>query len=350
MNWFDFKNANKDLIQANGFLHFSFWLLTFFFLFLIDNQNAPTWFRLIKNLVDVSFYMVICYVNIYILIPEFLQKKKPIVYVLALVLFSVCITAIHLSSGLLLYRDYSEELRMQIIDNKNTRFIITLFIGFGSMLFKVTKDWLLHQQEKADLTNQTLQSELRFLKSQINPHFFFNTLNNLYALTLKKSDLAPEIVLRLSEMMRYMLYESNEKQVSLDKEIKCVTNYLELEKLRQGHKFNINFNIDGEVKNQKIAPLMFIPFLENSFKHGLNNQIKSGFVNIDMQLKNEWVAMEIENSKPPTYAVKKNGKKSGGIGLENVKRRLKLLYPQKHQLNITDNPNSFKVSLNITLI
>jgi LytS/YehU family sensor histidine kinase len=217
------------------------------------------------------------------------------------------------------------------------------------MLFKVTKDWLVHQQERKELENQKIQSELKFLKSQIDPHFFFNTLNNLYALTLKKSDLAPEIVLRLSEMMRYMLYECNEVKVPLEKEIKYLKNYLELEKLRQGNNFNIQFDIDGESGDKLIAPLVFIPFLENSFKHGVNNQIKSGFVNIDMELSNDRVKMEIENSKVTTIESQHTSKKSGGIGLTNVKRRLKLIYPNKHKIDIINKANSFKVLLDIQL-
>jgi len=269
-------------------------------------------------------------------------------YLVCLIGLAVVFAPINLSLKLILFRDAPEIVNFLLATNL-TEYFICLFVGLASMLFKVTKDWLVHEQEKKDLESQTLQSELKFLRSQINPHFFFNTLNNLYALTLKKSDMAPEIVLRLSEMMRYMLYECNEKRVTLEKEINYVTNYIELEKLRQGHNFDINLNIDGVVNGQMIAPLIFIPFLENSFKHGVNNQIKSGYVNIQMDLNSEKVALAIENSKPPSIPEEKDGKISGGIGLENVKRRLNLLYPQKHEINIIDKPNSFKVSLNINL-
>lgn len=236
-----------------------------------------------------------------------------------------------------------------ILSNKEIISLINLFVGFASTLYKILTDWLIHQNEKMALERQNLQSELKFLKSQINPHFFFNTLNNLYALTLKKSDLAPEIVLRLSEMMRYMLYESNEKQVPLEKEVNYIKNYLELEKLRQGDRFDISFDIKGEISDKEIAPLMFIPFLENSFKHGLDNQIKSGFVNILLQLNEDSIELSIENSKPPNIAPKPAGKKSGGIGLENVKRRLKLIYPKRHKLEIFEKPHSFRVFLHIKL-
>jgi len=224
-----------------------------------------------------------------------------------------------------------------------------LLIGLISTGYKVTSDWFGLQNEKRELESQNLQSELRFLKSQINPHFFFNTLNNLYALTLKKSDLAPEIVLRLSEMMRYMLYESNEKEVALEKEIKYVMNYIELEKLRQKDKFRIDFEIKGQANGKKIAPLMFIPFLENSFKHGLDTQIDKGYVNIFMHIDTHSVALNIENSKPHIPKIKSKNKKSGGIGLENVKRRLKLLYPSKHNLRISDKEDAYQILLNIDL-
>jgi LytS/YehU family sensor histidine kinase len=267
---------------------------------------------------------------------------------LSLIGMAFLLSPILTSAYLLIYRNFLDEVSTRL-EFKNTAFIICLFVGLASMLFKVTKDWLIHQQERKELESQKLQSELKFLKSQIDPHFFFNTLNNLYALTLKKSDLAPEIVLRLSEMMRYMLYECNELKVPLDKEIKYLQNYIELEKLRQGDNFEISFNVKGEARDKVIAPLVFIPFLENSFKHGVNNQIKSGFVNINMDLTDNDVMMSIENSKITSLNDKNLIKKSGGIGLKNVKRRLKLIYPNSHNIDIIDKANSFKVLLDIKL-
>ena len=346
MNWSDFTNTSKDLFRSKGFLHFSFWILLYLFLVLIDQSQYPFWYVLVKELVDVSFYVVIVYSNIFYLIPQLLQKKKFVQYLLAFVLLIILISPIKTLSYYLLYQN-EPNLQAIVVDNQTTIFMICLFVGMASTIFKVTTDWLVHQNERKDLESQRLQSELKFLKSQINPHFFFNTLNNLYALTLKKSDLAPEIVLRLSDMMRYMLYESNAQKVVLEKEISYVKNYIELEKLRQGDKFNINFSIKGKPNGQLIAPLMFIPFLENSFKHGLDNQIKSGFVNIELELNDHNVHLEISNSKPPSVTRSENY--AGGIGLENVKKRLKLLYPNKHKLDIEDKPNSFKILLDIQL-
>ncbi|MBK9687900.1 MAG: histidine kinase [Saprospiraceae bacterium] len=224
----------------------------------------------------------------------------------------------------------------------------TFFVAAASSIYYILSDWMKGQNEKQELANQTLQSELKFLKSQINPHFLFNTLNSLYALTLKKSDLAPEIVLKLSEMMRYMLYECNEKYVSLEKEVNYVINYLDLEKLRHGKKINIHFQQSGEIRNQLIAPLLFIPFIENCFKHGVSHQIAEAFVDIKININGQEVSVEIENSK---HAVMPGAhqKKSGGIGLVNVKRRLDLLYADAYELKITDTPTTYKVTLFLKL-
>ena len=227
-------------------------------------------------------------------------------------------------------------------------FLSTFFVGTSTTIYQVMNDWLVQQRDKKDLESQNLQSELKFLKSQINPHFLFNTLNSLYALTLKKSDQAPEIVLKLSEMMRYMLYECNEKEVPLSKEINYLKNYLELEKLRHGNKMLIDLKINGKIKDQKIAPLMLIPFIENSFKHGINNQISQGFVNLELNVMNQDLHMALENSKSPSLP-KMNGKRSGGIGLVNVKRRMTILYPEKHHLDISESPNTYKIELSLSL-
>ena len=207
-----------------------------------------------------------------------------------------------------------------------------------------------HQRERADLQRQNLASELKFLKTQINPHFFFNTLNSLYALTLKKSDRAPEIVLKLSEMMRYMLYESNERMIPLTQEIKYIENYLELERLRHGDNFKMEMTIEGNPTGHQIAPLLFIPFMENSFKHGIDHQLKSGYVDIILNIKDRGLNLKVINSTPgDTGLPQPQKKKSGGIGLTNVRRRLKILYPNKHKLEVKKGETEFEVILDLQL-
>jgi LytS/YehU family sensor histidine kinase len=192
-----------------------------------------------------------------------------------------------------------------------------------------------------------VQSELNFLKSQINPHFLFNTLNSLYALTIKKSDKAPDIVIKLSEMMRYMLYECNEKYVPLEKELTYLKNYIELEKLRQPTSIHIDFRVIGNTDNLVVSPLIFISFLENAFKHGISSRIDYGFVKIQFLIQKEILEFTIENSK--TEKIQLQMKNFGGIGLVNAKKRLEMIYPDQYSLDIIDLKDVYTVNLNINL-
>ncbi len=313
----------------------------------MDSKEGSYPFILAKELVNVLFFAAIVYINLYYLIPKYLSQKHLLWYICLLILVALIITPI---KTIVFYFFYSNNPDIQdyFIRQQDSIFLSVFFMGGISTVYKIMNDWVVHQREVTDLENKTLQSELNFLKSQINPHFLFNTLNNLYALTLKKSDLAPEIVLKLSEMMRYMLYECNEPRVPLLKEVNYIKNYLQLEKLRQYKNFKINFEINGEIMHQKIAPLMFIPFLENSFKHGLNNQISEGFVNILLEVKKHEVVLTIENSKSQSMP-SLSGKKSGGIGLVNIRKRLNLVYPGQYLLNVKDEPNSYQIELLLQL-
>lgn len=140
-------------------------------------------------------------------------------------------------------------------------------ISFVSAI-KITLDWISTSKRAARLEKERLEAELRFLRSQISPHFFFNTLNNIYSLSLEQSKKTPETVLKLSELMRYLLYETKHKKQALDKELQCIKNYLDLERLRHGQRVNIDMNVKGNIKGRKVPSMLFIPFIENAFKHG----------------------------------------------------------------------------------
>jgi LytS/YehU family sensor histidine kinase len=257
------------------------------------------------------------------------------------------LTPIKIAIQVLLFAD--EPIFQNYLVKNQSHFFMSMFlVGSSSTIYGILSDWFIHQSEKMELQTQTMQSELKFLRSQINPHFLFNTLNNLYALTLKKSDDAPEIVLKLSEMMRYMLYECNEKRVPLKKEVAYMKNYLDLERLRQHESIDIQFNLDGEISDQAIAPLLLIPFIENSFKHGVGSQINHGWVNIEMNVRGQSLTFTIENSKGPAQP-KQVHRKSGGIGLVNVRRRLNLIYDDDYQLKISNEPNIYRVTLDLNL-
>ncbi|MFT6334036.1 MAG: two-component system LytT family sensor kinase [Saprospiraceae bacterium] len=340
------KSFWESTLKKDISYHIFFWVSLYVILVVLDTKGSFV-LILVKEFINVAFFAMMVYINIYFLFPNYLLKKNLLHHLLSLAITALLITPIKTLCLLLVATDFGD-FQAYLLQHRVDFFVSTFFIGIASTIYSIMNDWLASQREKKELQSQTLQSELKFLKSQINPHFLFNTLNSLYALTLKKSDQAPEIVLKLSEMMRYMLYECNEREVPLSKEINYLKNYLELEKIRQGKKMDINFIMDGEVNNQKIAPLMFIPFIENSFKHGISNQLTAGYVNILLEIEKQEVNITIENSKTASMPAP-SGKKSGGIGLVNVRRRLDLLYPNLYELNIDEDPNTYTVKLCINL-
>jgi len=329
--------------------HSFFWLACFLVLVSLEKGEEGIWETIINEIINLTFYAIIVYVNLLYLIPNFLKRKKILTYLILLLAIALFITPIKLFVFHFRFEG-NEPLQQGLLAQQHYFYLANVLIAFGSTLINIIMDWMRHQRERTVLENQNIQSELRFLKSQINPHFLFNTLNSIYALTLKKSDDAPEIVVKLSEMLRYMLYECNEKEVPLSKEINYIQNYLALEQLRHGGKIDINFDVVGEVNGQMIAPLLFVPFLENSFKHGASKTINNGYVNVKLEMiDRQKIKLTVENNKPDTFPTANHSLKSGGIGLVNLDRRLNILYPHKHKLSIEDSPNIYRVQLDLTL-
>lgn len=216
-------------------------------------------------------------------------------------------------------------------------------VVFAAVAIKLLKYWYTNQKAQQVLTQEKLQAELKFLKTQIHPHFLFNTLNNLYALTLKKSDKAPETVLKLSELINYMLYECRSDEVALSKEIKFIRNYIDIEKMRYGDKLDIDLRVTGDVGERTIAPLILLPFVENCFKHGASEDLQQSWVKVSIDSHSDHVVIKVENSKAGENGVKREE----GIGITNVKRRLDLLYPNKHELKIMNGAETYLVILSI---
>lgn len=207
---------------------------------------------------------------------------------------------------------------------------------------KLTLDWVAEKRKNDQLKKAQLRSELSFLKSQIQPHFFFNTLNNLYALAIEKSDRTPDMVLKLSEIMHYVLYDAKGSSILLSKEINYIHSYLELEKLRYGDTIHSRLNIKGNIDDVEVPPLLFLPFIENCFKHGGNNN-SNIVVDINFKKTKDKLLFNVENN----FNVENKVLTKHGIGIENVKRRLKLLYNNKFKLktNIFDDKYSVKLTL-----
>lgn len=336
-----------QLLSRKRVYHTLLWLTLFLLLLSLNSSNQSLGFVILVEVANILFYALIVYFNLLYLIPHYLTEKKFQLYGALLLGAAAVLTPIK-TLVFYLFFSYDTDAQSSLLEDQFFIFLTLFVAGGASTLTHIVTEWMRHQRERKELQTQTMQSELRFLKSQINPHFLFNTLNNLYALTLKKSDKAPEIVIKLSEMMRYMLYECNEKRVLLSKEVKYIRNYLDLEGLRQGKNVEIDFRVEGSIQHQKIAPLMFITFLENSFKHGLSHHLNQGFVHIRLKAEGRHLEFFIENSKPDQLPQPER-RKVGGIGLVNVRRRLNLLYPEQHELKITESPNSYAVSLTLEL-
>ncbi|OKS89437.1 hypothetical protein RG47T_4921 [Mucilaginibacter polytrichastri] len=285
------------------------------------------------------------YLNYLVYIPLFLDKKKFRMYALILIptiiLFGVGKYGVALlfKSYILTEKGHTTTFGMYFL---NTLFSSLIFI-FLSTVLKFTMDWFLNERVQRDLENQRLTAELSFLKSQINPHFLFNSLNTIYSLAYQRSETTPEAVLKLSEIMRYMLYECNDNKVDLDKELKYLQNYIDLQKIRFGNKAFIDYSVIGEVDHQRIVPLILISFVENAFKHGVANDPEHPIV----------LALTVTDSKLNFYVHNKkhqhNRDAAGGIGLNNVQRRLNLLYPGKYTLTIQNEVDTYSSELSLVL-
>ena len=221
-----------------------------------------------------------------------------------------------------------------------TNILLGGFFAFWGVVVRFIVEWFRNEKQKETLKQENLKSELMLLRQQVNPHFLFNTLNNIYSLVYKKDDIAPDSVLKLSSIMRYMLYDSNTDFVDCKEEIDYLTNYIELEKLRLVNKENVILLVDGDCSNCKIAPMLFIPFIENAFKHG--NQKNE--ISIKISFADNKINLHCSNIISDKTASKDS---CGGIGLTNVKRRLNLIYPNKHNLKIETVENSYVVDLSI---
>ncbi|MES2275342.1 MAG: histidine kinase [Bacteroidota bacterium] len=193
-----------------------------------------------------------------------------------------------------------------------------------------------------ELKEQQLLTELTYLKAQLHPHFFFNTMNNIYALALKRSEATAPLVAKLADMMRYILYEAERQRVPLTKEVQFLTDYIDAEKIRQHSNNQINFDVQGITDGATIQPLLLLPFIENAFKHGLEQETGNGFVNVVLCLADDELILQVNNSKPA-----KTQPSQKGIGLQNAVKRLNLLYPNKYVLDIKDDERQYQ--LNLTL-
>lgn len=220
---------------------------------------------------------------------------------------------------------------------------LPIILGFALMI-KLVKRWWLKQKETQQLEKEKINAELQLLKAQVHPHFLFNTINNIYYFTLNNSVYAPVMIKKLSDLLHYILYECDQPLVPLEKEIKMIQDYMALEKIRYAEHMQMTVDIEDTYRGKMIAPLLLLPFVENSFKHGASKMITQPWVKLHIKMDNNRLRFSIINSKPPAS---EPVMAKGNIGLKNVKKRLELLYPGTHQLNIVSEPGSYSVYLDL---
>ena len=228
---------------------------------------------------------------------------------------------------------------------KSLTFTLPTVTGLA-VAIKLLKRWWLKQKETEQLAKEKARAELQLLKAQIHPHFLFNTLNNIYFFTLSASAQAPEMIKKLSDMLRYILNECDRPTVPLEKEIKMIQDYMALEKIRYGEQMDMTIEMKGNSYNKVVTPLLLIPFIENSFKHGASKMLTHPYVKLSISIEEDNLLFLLTNNKPDVAAPPT---RNGAIGLKNVRKRLQLLYPGTHELNIVNEPESFIVFLKIKL-
>lgn len=331
-------------VRYKSLIHIIYWIYMFnqqLYYFYIDRTYEYYWQDtfLTFSLSIINFYCI------YLSLPYLIRNKNK------LITFTLVIGAILIIS---LFRFFVNDFFWTkiivlppklLMPPKEFFFIhmrMTIITSVYALLIKFAIDWFDSQKIRSEMINQTQASELALLRSQVNPHFLFNTLNNIYSLVYQKSDDAPAAVMKLSSIMRYVLYDANTDLVPLDKEVEYLRNFIELQKLRSHQHDFVEFTVTGKTSEKSISPMLLIPFVENAFKHGLKNVPHPGII-INLESNNERIIFAITNHIKRTAEPQKD--KLGGIGLQNVKRRLKLLYKGRYRLTVKEENDQFKVVL-----
>ena len=296
--------------------------------------------------------MAATYLTVYVLYPIFLFKKRYVAFTASFLLSAFLFIllqrlTVYYITYPLFYPDLIPKYHFWEVNWFYNFTNIYLVVGIVSVI-KLLKISFEQQKNARELDKEKIEAELKFLKAQVHPHFLFNTLNNLYALTLDRSEKAPEVVLKLSDLLNYMLYECNEPYMLVTKEIQLLENYLALERIRYGDHLNLEFQVIGETTGKKLAPMLLLPFVENAFKHGVSKVRKNARVSIRLEINGDRLTFSVINTRQVLPMEDLTGY-TEGIGLKNVKRRLELLYPGEHKITVGSGENEFSVNLEVNL-
>jgi two-component system, LytTR family, sensor kinase len=343
-----FKNLNLKRVSR----HVAYWL---FWLLLYATVNAGKeghgfafWARF--ELFVMTIKLPFTYLMMYVLVPTLLIRRRYISFFLTTLVLAIL-------GGTMLWFIYNwlcQSYFTHFIESGFTSasfFYKTLdlvYISTFPVIYKLNQFYLREEERNRQIVEQKLKAELELLKNQLHPHFLFNTLNNLYGLVLTQHPQAANVVVRLSNMLSYMLYDSNVNTIAMTKEVEQLQNYIELEKIRYGERLELSFECSGVSEQHRIAPLLLIGFIENAFKHGAASSPDFAWIRINLAVQEQKLQFMIENNCQPSHVTKDHELSKGGIGLVNIQKRLELIYPNQHQLHI-EHSDTYLLQLQLYL-
>jgi hypothetical protein len=348
------------LPKKNTWLQILFWgalwvLIPYLLAGEIENSSR----FIARSIVVLIAIAIVITVNMEVILPRLYFSKKQLAYVIAAVALVAVVTFLVSWDGAP-WADYFHRSAggggrphglQRPISLKYWRFVTTAMPYFtsllGSAVFEIAGFANRKEKEAAEFQSEKLETEMKFLKSQVNPHFLFNALNNIYTLSVIKSEKTPDNLLKLSGMLRYMLYDCRAETVPLQKEIGYLRHFIDLNMLKDSRGLNVTADIDERHPNLPIAPMLFVPFVENAFKHSKIEDLKNGWIKIKLATSENSVSFDVQNSLPEEGYTKDQ---EGGIGLKNVRRRLELVYPGRHEIRIETEAAQFNVHLKINLV
>jgi two-component system LytT family sensor kinase len=352
------KSIIDKVIQNRAISHLLFWsffLLIFITIASLNSGSIKTHIVIYVSILPSQ--IVAAYILNYYQVPKLLLKKNYLLFMVSLLFFVYIFSALGRLSVVYIAEPFIRENFIQesladILADTSHLFSVyfpTVYVyAFIMLILKMIKKRFEEKHQIEVLKKEKATNELKFLKAQIQPHFLFNTLNNLYALTLAKSDLAPEIVLKLSRLLDFILYQGDEPTISINSEIELIQGFIDLEALRYGDKLDLVFEHNVDNSNAQIAPLVLLPIIENAFKHGSNGNLDTTKIHIKLSVINKELNFEVQNSKPKIHLVAVNPNNSG-IGTINLKRQLELIYQNKNRLKVEEFLDSYVVKLYLDL-
>ena len=361
---FIFSNQAKYRFWRHFAFWFSWWIFQIFlygFVPVLTSVSISD--RLLSSAINGTFFLIthmfMAYTLMYIVIPKFIVRGKYVYGALMLVMISliVGIQSAVIERFILnpirenLFQHWGPSILARLHSNSLWLSLLAglrggLTIGGMAAAIKLMKYWYLKEQRNLQLQKENSESQLQLLKAQVHPHFLFNTLNNIYSHTQDTSPIASKLVMGLGDMLRYMLYECNQPLVPLEKELQMIKDYVTLEKIRYGNRLEVQIDLPSDTGNLMIAPLLLLPFVENCFKHGASQMLDQPWISLQVTIDNKIMKMKLVNGKAPNY---QPAKSRNGIGIENVRKRLELIYLEKYSLDIQDEEEVFIVNLRLQL-